>query len=140
MTAPHLSPSKKRHGHGIDCSCVTRGEQCEKAFAAQVREYAERNGYLVYQTPTWRRTAATAGFPDLVLAGYARLILVELKRDSEQLTVSQHKWRAELVRDPCEFYVWRPHDWPAIEDRLRRPPAPKRLPPRPYEDSPEVTA
>ena len=120
----------------MKCTCRPR-DQCENCFAAQVREYAEPNGWLVYQTPTWRKTAATAGFPDMVMANeHGRLIFAELKRNKGLLGGQQWIWRDRLLVAPCEYYVWTPAAWPDIENRLRRPDRGPRLEPRDYDKQP----
>jgi hypothetical protein len=121
----------------MKCTCRPR-DQCENCFAAQVREYADLNGWLVYQTPTWRKTAATAGFVDMVLVNESgRLIMAELKRDHGFLSGAQEEWLKRLLLAPCEYYTWRPYAWPEIESRLRRPDRGPRLEPREYDKQPQ---
>ena len=108
------------------CTCRPR-DQCESCFAAQIRTWAELNGWLCHRMPTWRPTCSSPGFPDMVLAGHGRLILAELKRDKGYLSPSQGDWAIELVLAPCEYYCWRPQDWSDIENRLRRPDRGPRL-------------
>lgn len=124
------------------CTCRPR-DTCENCFAAQVKKYAELNGWLVQQMPPFRPTCSSPGFPDMVLVRQGRLILAELKRMNGVVSGPQQEWRRELRRTPCEYYLWFPCDWPSIEDRLRRPPTPGRRPSRlrglPYDQLPEVT-
>ena len=127
----------RKRSHPDHCSCATRGEQCEEAFALQIQELAERQGWLCHRMPTWRPTCSSPGFPDLTLVGHGRLIHAELKTDKGWLTKVQVEWHFALLEAPGETYIWRPGDWVEIEDRLRRPETPKRLAPRPFDERPE---
>lgn len=61
-------------------------------------------GYLVHaerpaRTARGHRTAikGVAGWPDLVIVGRGRFLVVELKRKGNTPTVEQSRWLAELV-------------------------------------------
>jgi hypothetical protein len=98
----------------------------EKQLLAQVRELAQRYGWLFYHTHDSRHSAA--GFPDCVLvkAGTAqqpgRLLFVELKSTTGKLTSDQLQWLATLgqVTAAVEAHVWRPADFEAIVACLSR--------------------
>jgi len=61
-----------------------------------------------------------AGFPDLVMVKYERLLFVELKSENGRLSAQQTAWIEELS-PLAECYVWRPSDWHSgeIEGMLR---------------------
>jgi hypothetical protein len=63
---------------------------------------------------------STPGYPDLTLAkAGGPLLLCELKTDTGTLTAAQADWLALLRQvQGGEVYVWRPTDWPQIEERL----------------------
>lgn len=89
--------------------------QTEKQFADAVIEYAQLCGWLVKRDPAWRPTAASLGFPDLVLARYKEVIFVELKTEKGTLTEHQRQWGDHLPG----WRVWRPSMWDEIEKVLR---------------------
>jgi hypothetical protein len=90
----------------------------EKTFQAAVIRRAKELGWRHYHTHDSRRSPS--GFPDLVLVRCGRLIFAELKRqEGGILTAEQKNWYDDL-RDACrEVYLWRPADWPQIEEVLR---------------------
>lgn len=91
----------------------------ERDFMAQVREYAELNGWLVYHTHDSRRS--DAGFPDLVIVRDYDLYFVELKTNKGRVKPAQEMWLSALRRAfYCSERVWRPQDWDEIERTLRR--------------------
>lgn len=99
-------------------------------------------------TKTGRRyvQAIQAGFPDLTLVRGPRLVFAELKADKGRVAQAQQHWLdalgvvAEAVRQAVsapvghadtvgealdavpsmEVFVWRPNDWPQIEEVLSR--------------------
>ena len=109
----------------------------ERAFQDALVDYARlRNWRLAHFRPArtekgWRTPMqGDAGFPDLVLLRAPRLVFAELKSDTGRLTPAQREWIDELARQrdawdvldphpPVEVYVWRPGDWPRIEEVLR---------------------
>jgi hypothetical protein len=54
------------------------------------------------------------GFPDLVLARGGVVLHVELKSEKGKVRPEQSEWLAELGGE-----IWRPSDWPGIQERLR---------------------
>ena len=86
-------------------------------------------GWLVFHDTDSRRSEP--GFPDLLLARRGVVLLVELKTEkgkvsieqrianrgkrSERLLPSQQDWI-----EASSALVWRPSDWPIIEEVLRR--------------------
>jgi len=61
------------------------------------------------------------GWPDLTLARAPELLFAELKTERGRLTRAQ-AWWIELLRS-CgqEVHVWRPSDFEAVHERLKRP-------------------
>jgi hypothetical protein len=92
----------------------------EAELQAAVIEMAAWFGYrLVYHTHDSRRSAE--GFPDLVIVGKGRVLFIELKSASGNLTPAQATWYAGLVEAGAEVFVWRPEDWKngTIEKELK---------------------
>jgi hypothetical protein len=66
----------------------------------------------------WRTPmSGDPGFPDLVLARDGVVIVAELKSRRGQPTDDQKMWLEALG---AHARLWRPQDWPAIEQELRR--------------------
>jgi hypothetical protein len=90
----------------------------EAELQANVLELAGLHGWLGYHTHDSRRSAA--GFPDLVLVRGDRLVFAELKREGRYPTPAQRTWLAALgAVTKIDAQLWRPGDWPAIEQALR---------------------
>lgn len=102
--------------------------QTEAQFQQAVIEYAHLHGWIVAHFRAartqqgWRTPVAAdgKGFPDLVLVGHGRVMFAELKSERGWLTVDQAIWVSELEDNGAEVHVWRPSDWPAIEQALGR--------------------
>ncbi len=101
--------------------------QSEASFMAQVLALAKLRGFKTCHF----RPARTAlggwrtpiqgdgkGFVDLVLVR-ERVLFCELKSDTGRTTPEQAAWVSNLRRAGQEVYVWRPKDWPEIEEALR---------------------
>jgi hypothetical protein len=114
--------------------------QTEAQFQAAVIQYARLRGWLVAhfrpaRTSKGWRTPMTGdpGFPDLVMTrrgtrqGEAtpldspgRVIFIELKTERGKVSVNQAAWLDALGDCPgVEVWLWRPRDWPTIEEVLR---------------------
>lgn len=89
----------------------------ERAFQAQVIQYARVFGWAVYHTHDSRRSQP--GFPDLVLVRRPRIVWVELKSQRGKVTPEQQAWLDELRACDQEVHVWRPSDWRIVEGTLR---------------------
>ena len=62
------------------------------------------------------------GWPDLVLIhpGKRRLIFAELKSDKGRISDEQVRVMGRLMAAGYPVQVWRPRDWPVIEETLGR--------------------
>jgi hypothetical protein len=101
----------------------------ERDFSQQVYDLARLCGWLVYRTPTWRRTGSTPGFPDLVMVRGGHLIFAELKAEKGKLSQAQRSWLWELHRHTrrtvmrqhhYDVHTWRPSNWDEIQAVLIR--------------------
>lgn len=92
----------------------------ERRFTDEVVTLAVNAGWLVHHD----RPARTAdgwvtavqghtGFPDVLLARDGEVIFAELKSEKGSVSGEQKKWLAHT-----RGYLWRPSDWPTIEDVL----------------------
>jgi hypothetical protein len=90
----------------------------EKQFMASVVELARWCGWLIFHPFDSRRS--TAGFPDLTLVRDGRLLFCELKSERGRVSADQQQWLDALQLAGCDVVVWRPDDWPAIVEALRR--------------------
>lgn len=79
----------------------------ERLFQAKVIEILKFYSWLYYHTADSRRSVG--GFPDLV-ACRERLVYVELKTETGELSADQQRWQEALRRAGEETYVWRPSD------------------------------
>lgn len=85
----------------------------ERAFQAQVVQYAKLHGWLVFHDFDSRRSEP--GLPDLLMVRGSRLVFAELKVGKNKLSAAQEKWVAALSVTANAVYVWRPEDWQSIE-------------------------
>jgi hypothetical protein len=103
----------------------------ESDFRAIVNELAAILGYTFlwigalrtahgWRTPTYGPLGE--GWPDTtyIHERTGRTIYVEFKRELEHPTLKQLEVHRILRAAGLEVYVWRPSDWPAIPDILRR--------------------
>ena len=92
--------------------------QTEKAFQSAVRDYARLRGWRCYCV--WDSRHSPKGWPDLVLLRPPRLVVAELKSTRGRLTQDQREALGLLAGCPgVETYLWRPRDWPEIEEVLK---------------------
>lgn len=106
---------------------TTSPRQTERAFQDAIADLARMAGWTVAhfrpaRTRNGYRTAVAydgAGFPDLVLAHRTRGILfIECKTNRGRLTDRQQTWLDQLTAAGAHAAVWRPADWPTIEQTL----------------------
>jgi len=90
----------------------------EKEFLQQVRDLAKLCGWLTYHTYDSRRSPE--GFPDLVLVRGNQMVFAELKSEKGSVRPEQRMW-LDALEKVCnvEVYLWRPHNWDEIIERLR---------------------
>lgn len=85
-------------------------------LAAEVTRMCRGRGLLWHQCADRPyRCHGTAGFPDLVIAGPAGLVLAELKSDGDETTGWQDLWAWTITR------TWRPGEDTVSGWRLWRP-------------------
>lgn len=89
----------------------------EDMLLGKIVRFARRHGWLAYHTYDSRRSEK--GFPDLVLVRGDRVIFAELKSAKGKLSPAQEKWRDGLLQAVAEWHLWRPADWPEIEETLK---------------------
>lgn len=106
--------------------------QSEKEFQNAVVDYAHLNGWLVHHARAaqvregkWvTPIQGDAGFPDLVMARYGKIVFAELKSKKGRLSQAQKEWRdiidTAVDQDRLFWFEWRPSDWDEIEQTLRR--------------------
>ena len=101
----------------------------EKAWLQQVVELARKTGWLVHHSRAslmrsgrWATALQGApGLPDLILARAPRVLFIELKTQTGNLSDSQQSWLTELKGCPgVESYVLRPGDGPRLVELLQR--------------------
>ena len=90
----------------------------EKEFQQAVRDYASARGWMVWCT--WNSLHSPAGEPDLRMVRPPRYVVAELKSERGRLTQDQRAALGLLAGCPgVETYLWRPGDWPEIEEVLK---------------------
>ncbi|MFH1602478.1 MAG: VRR-NUC domain-containing protein [Pseudomonadota bacterium] len=90
----------------------------EAEFQKQVVQLAKLLGWETYHP--WLSVYSAKGWPDLALCRPPRLLLAELKTEKGKVSVSQQRWLDLLGQcDGVEVAIWRPSDWPTIEEVLR---------------------
>lgn len=93
-------------------------EVTERDFQGEVLKAAQLLGWRCYHTLDSRGSAA--GFPDVVAVRGTRLIMAELKRQNGRVTEDQQAWLDDLGKvETLETFLWRPSDWPSVEEVLR---------------------
>lgn len=98
----------------------------EAVFTQQIIELARWHKWRVmHQRPAmtkkgWRTAIqGHAGFPDLLLLRYKRVIMAELKSATGRVTPEQDDWLTAAVNAGIEIYIWRPRDIEEIERILK---------------------
>ena len=97
-----------------------RGEMTEAAFQASiVKLLSFSHGWEYYHTHYSKRS--NPGFPDLVMWNDYKGIgpfFRELKKQSGVVSPDQKKVMTSLYQAGCDVQVWRPSDWPEIDDLI----------------------
>lgn len=100
----------------------------ETAFQQQVLALAKLRGWLTAhfrpgmdRRGNWSTAVAGdgSGFPDTILIRGTRLVIAELKSESGRVAPEQRAWLDAWRQTGAEVFVWRPSDFPAIEEALR---------------------
>lgn len=124
-------------------STVTVPSLSEKDWQWTIVDYARHNGWREYHT--LRSQGSTSGWPDLVLVRDDELLIVEVKTQKGRVSPAQREWLDALARvasalmdhverlafetggahdlsssPRIEVHLWRPADWPGIQQRLAR--------------------
>lgn len=114
------TPEARRH---VVRTELTRARQAldavvpEREFQASVVDLALLRGWRAWHDNDSRRNVA--GLPDLLLVRPPRLLFAELKTEKGRLSPAQREWLDALGRCPgIEVHVWRPGNWPEIEEAL----------------------
>lgn len=89
----------------------------EAQWQATVIDAAKALGWLCMHPYDSRRSEP--GYPDLTLVR-DRVVFVELKSETGRLTPQQHAWIGALNVAGAEVYVWRPADFDAAIETLKR--------------------
>jgi hypothetical protein len=96
----------------------------EKEWQDEIVELAGYYGWRVFHPYDMRRSEP--GWPDLTLVRPGELVFAELKTDKGRRTPAQIEWGfllasvAEMSNGVLEYHVWRPRDFHAVHDRLKR--------------------
>lgn len=92
----------------------------EAQWSKTFRSLFEMLGYRGYHT--WMSKFSEKGFPDWTLCSVnqQRLVFVELKSETGKLSEAQEYWRDLLQSCGQEWYCWRPSDFEAAADILKR--------------------
>ncbi|OYT69750.1 MAG: hypothetical protein CFK49_12130 [Armatimonadetes bacterium JP3_11] len=109
---------------------MERRSPAERDFQARVVALARLTGWRVYHSRPaqygngrWHTPLqGDAGLPDLILCKPPRLIFAELKSERGRVRAEQQAWLDALRQcNGVEVYLWRPSDWDAIVETLKRP-------------------
>lgn len=92
--------------------------QSEADFQQKITDLASLLNLKWHHETDSRKTAK--GWPDLVIAGPAHVIFVEVKSEKGKVTLEQREWIDTLKNAGAIVEVWRPSDWDRIQRILRR--------------------
>ena len=99
----------------------------EADFQRAITDLAELCGWRwIHHRPArtskgWRTPVEgshAAGFPDLLLCGRSRVLYVEVKSERGRLSPAQEEWIEALRAAGQDVRVWRPSDWPEVQQTL----------------------
>lgn len=98
---------------------VLEATMSEDDWQSRVVAYAKLLQLLVWHDNDSRRN--DPGFPDWVLVGPGGVVFAELKKHTGKVSLEQQRWiNAINQARNGEAYVWRPIDWPEVQQVLRR--------------------
>ena len=113
-------------GGVIATPVILRASVSERAFQRTVTDFATLTGWLwthfrpARTSKGWRTPlAGYPGFVDLVMVRRGRVLFAELKAEDGKPTPAQCKWLWALAEAGAEVYVFKPSNWPQIEQVLR---------------------
>lgn len=90
----------------------------ERDWQQRVVDLAHLRGWKHFHAYSSRRS--TAGWPDLAMVRTGRLVLAELKTERGQVSAEQRQWLDLLgTVAGAEVHLWRPSDWPTVQQVLR---------------------
>lgn len=111
----------------------------ERPFTNEVIALARDHNWDVFHIhdqdsyENYRKIATGAGYPDLIMyrtdqRGETSMIVAELKTDADNSAVrpNQEEW-LRAYEQFVPTFVWRPSDWPEIQQVLRDGPSPSRV-------------
>lgn len=90
-------------------SAPRRRRRDEDDMKDQIIEVSKTLGYLVFHDNDPKRNVA--GFPDLWILGFGKLLVLELKTDTGTVTREQQKWIAQLKIAGIDVRVYRCAQW-----------------------------
>jgi hypothetical protein len=93
-------------------------QQTESEFQSAILQLARLCGWWVYHP--WYSNHSERGWPDLVIIGYGQIMYRELKSGKRKVTPSQAAVIELINANGGDAKVWRPEDWPEIEETLTR--------------------
>lgn len=85
----------------------------EQEMQQAIIDTAKMMGYLTHHEYDSRRS--TAGFPDLWIVGYGKLLVLENKTDTGRVSDDQRIWLRELTAAGVDARVYRLRDWQSGE-------------------------
>lgn len=88
----------------------------EKEWQSRVTDFASLRGWRWWHAYDARRS--NPGFPDLVLVR-DRVIFAELKTQRGRIGTAQASWLLGLRAAGATAVVWRPSDWPEVQEVLK---------------------
>ena len=100
----------------------------EAQFATAVEDLLEVKHWLwCHYRPARRKDGSWytplsghKGLMDYIATKDGRLLLFELKSDKGKMSDDQLIWKCELSMTSAEIYVWKPADWPFIQETLTK--------------------
>lgn len=93
-------------------------EESEKGWQAAITDLARATGWSYYHTYDSRRS--NPGYPDLTIFSHLGFLMIEVKKRTGKCTRAQLETGARLIQAGVDWRVWRPHDFPEVDDTLNR--------------------